>query len=237
VTLRLSAFRAFAANEGRWHRGCEGFSYNLPSDAIDYNYFRYYDPQTGRYITSDRIGLGGGINTYAYVGNNPLTYFDPNGLERFSFGIGGATPFIGGFDVNLFATDGEGDQGCLPDLGISFDVSKPLGGTAFEKGIGKLKLGGQVGYEPNGGRGESVSVDGEVYAGARGIGGKITGLDSGNHGYAIEGGVIVAAGANGTVSFSLSVGDLARLAAALSTGDFSQQIFGAPKGSLCGCKN
>jgi hypothetical protein len=136
----------------------------------------------------------------------------------------------------LFATDGEGDQGCLPDLGISFDVSRAWGGNAFEKGIGKLKLGEQMGYEPNGGRGDSVSVDGEVYAGAGGIGGKITGLDSGNRGYVIEGGVVVAAGANATVSFSLSVGDLARLTAAAVTGDFSHQIFGVPSGSNCECK-
>jgi RHS repeat-associated protein len=49
---------------------------------LHYNYFRYYDPSTGRYTSSDRIGLDDGPNTYAYVGNNPLTYFDPNGLNR-----------------------------------------------------------------------------------------------------------------------------------------------------------
>ncbi|WP_082990217.1 RHS repeat-associated core domain-containing protein [Woeseia oceani] len=46
-----------------------------------YNYFRTYDPSTGRYLDSDPIGLNAGLNTYAYVGNMPTMYFDPFGLE------------------------------------------------------------------------------------------------------------------------------------------------------------
>jgi RHS repeat-associated protein len=41
---------------------------------------RFYDPQLGRFISEDPIGLNGGINVYAYVGNNPAKLNDPTGL-------------------------------------------------------------------------------------------------------------------------------------------------------------
>jgi RHS repeat-associated protein len=47
---------------------------------LHYNYFRDYDPETGRYVESDPIGLAGGLNTFGYVFGNPLFYSDPKGL-------------------------------------------------------------------------------------------------------------------------------------------------------------
>ncbi|MGY4491397.1 RHS repeat-associated core domain-containing protein [Pseudomonas sp. TE3610] len=48
---------------------------------LHYNTFRFYDPDVGRFVSPDPIGLAGGTNLYAY-GNNPTGWIDPLGWCR-----------------------------------------------------------------------------------------------------------------------------------------------------------
>ncbi|WP_404465211.1 RHS repeat-associated core domain-containing protein [Vreelandella aquamarina] len=58
--------------QGQWHDKESGLYYNR---------HRYYDPQQGRYISQDPIGLRGGMNHYNYAGNDPINFIDPKGLK------------------------------------------------------------------------------------------------------------------------------------------------------------
>ncbi|WP_282176054.1 polymorphic toxin type 30 domain-containing protein [Vibrio nereis] len=54
--------------------------YHDQETGLHYNRFRYYDPNVGRFIHQDPIGLLGGINPYQYA-PNPIQYVDPLGLS------------------------------------------------------------------------------------------------------------------------------------------------------------
>src|SRR4030042_5549640 len=108
---------------------------------LHYNYFRYYNSQTGRYIIPDPIGLEGGINMFVYT-NNPVNYIDPYGLSMVLIDIKRGTvtqsSTIGILTVNYM---GIGYTLELPDRGNQQYISRIPEGTYFAELYESAKLG------------------------------------------------------------------------------------------------
>lgn len=59
---------------------------------LNQNYHRDYEPATGRYATSDPLGLIAGLSTYSYAFSSPLVFFDSDGLQARAIRLPGTVP-------------------------------------------------------------------------------------------------------------------------------------------------
>ena len=129
----------FAFDRSAFVNNVQPMDLGLPGQVYDVetgnwsNGFRDYDSSDGRYLESDPIGLAGGTNTYAYVGNNPLGYADPSGLDAVAYmtqhPIG-----AGNFGPSVTPT--------LPDV-VQFDVGwGPFSISATYTKYGDMFVGG-----------------------------------------------------------------------------------------------
>jgi RHS repeat-associated protein len=92
------------------------------SSGLSYYRNRFYDSQTGRWTQADPIGIAGGLNQHAYVGNDPVTYTDPFGL---------CEPFCTIMDIAFVAAD-------INDIrqhGLSWGRGLALGGDVAAAGF------------------------------------------------------------------------------------------------------
>jgi uncharacterized protein RhaS with RHS repeats len=107
---------------------------------------RDYDADAGRWMSKDPIGFDGGDNWYAYVGNNPINYYDPFGLAWYNpwswnwqqIGSG----FSGNYGVGL-GLSAKGNVGKVSvDAGLKYAMGEEgdLGGNAhfYTKGTADL---------------------------------------------------------------------------------------------------
>ena len=141
----------------------------LPGQYLDeetglhYNWHRYYDGDTGRYVTADPIGLIGGINRYSYLTANPLTNADPPGLycitaNRFTTceypgGPSFKIPAQPGFPANLNSSN---------LLHHAYDVVQPLGSSQEQCVSEKIKNSPTPGI-PNAATTDGTSNNAEVF--------------------------------------------------------------------------
>jgi RHS repeat-associated protein len=90
-----------------------GFSTKEYSNTTGLAYFgfRYYNPQTGRWLSPDPLGMIDGPNLYAYVNNNPVNWIDPWGFWYVNINITGG--FWGGITGGVIISN----QGVQPYVG------------------------------------------------------------------------------------------------------------------------
>lgn len=95
---------------------------------------RWYNPETGRWLSKDPIGIAGGLNLYVFCENNPVNFVDPMGLAWRS-SVGAQIVLISG----LF-------------IGAGAQIGGPVGAGLILAGLAGVMVGGIyciIEYWPN----------------------------------------------------------------------------------------
>jgi RHS repeat-associated protein len=116
--------------------------------------YRVYDPQTGRWLSKDPIEEEGGMNLYGYVGGDPVSYTDPEGLCPWC-AVGFAMGVWANIGIQLW--NNGGDWGALDPWqvalsGLAGAASGGLGTISGRLALrGSLSVGGAISVNTAGG--------------------------------------------------------------------------------------
>ncbi|URL60391.1 RHS repeat-associated core domain-containing protein [Luteibacter flocculans] len=154
---------------------------------LHYNYYRDYDPATGRYVQVDPIGLAGGLNPYLYANGSPLKFIDPSGevawlAPLIPIAIGALSSAVGDAvvqGIGIYRSDG-----CKKfnwrQLGIS-TIGGAIGGrflpgASFSYGLkGVAGLGAAVNTGVYFANGDTYDASGVAWAAGSGLVGGVAG--------------------------------------------------------------
>ncbi|MCO6455655.1 MAG: hypothetical protein J5I93_10210 [Pirellulaceae bacterium] len=142
-----------------------------PDTGLVYLRARYYDPETGRFLSKDPAGFPDGPNQYAYAGSNPVNYVDPSGqvIQIALLGIVGYGVFNGGVSAVQSAWRGDhwtevlneaakgtlqGASGAAAAIGVGLLTKNPwatsaAGSTASELTGEAVDWWQEKGFEPS----------------------------------------------------------------------------------------
>ena len=142
---------------------------------------RWYDPDTGRWLSKDPIGINGGLNQYVFCGNNPIMFIDPLGLWQitlgFGYGYAGRITFghnsnrwnIGfGFGYGIGATVSGTSQNIEPGYasqGVALNIGIEASGQAKVFGLVDVSGGLRVFSEADGC--DNIETRGGVFGSVR----------------------------------------------------------------------
>jgi RHS repeat-associated protein len=111
----------------------------LPELQLYYYKARMYSPKTGRFLQPDPIGYAGGMNLYAYAGNDPVNMTDPTGLLCYAWGGGDSTTTAVPYDgsgVNTFIGHSISRVNCIFDIPVPYIEPAPQPVPNDDEGAG-----------------------------------------------------------------------------------------------------